>query len=622
LSLSALLHEVAHQAGEQLQQAALLPADACFRFDAAQEGVGITDPRTAAGSSGVQKTVRRTVISLQHGRFQACETVRQPARNGRPAPSRSAQLASIVASGATYAFDVIAHVGVETYLRGRSLQDIQEELADRRPAIDMPLSTLWDQQQKFLFYLGCLHQQAGPRLREFLAQHGPVTWLLDGTTELETAVFLGVEEASHGLFLGSWKIATENVEYIAPCLQQAADSYGRPDRVLHDLSAAMSAACERALPGISHFVCHQHLARDVGEDLYRAPQAALCKRMRTLKLQPHLREQRRRQNEWLRQRLEPRTELVLSEALAGRPLDVSWDEALAREVLLAFHYWILDYRSDGRRRGYPFDPYLLYFHRRLTRAGESLDRLLLQAAAASRVPPVFCNFQDLLRAYRNDVEIRANADLYERCWTMFMRLREVLRLSASQMDQLRQPQELPVDEQQAVQGELRQLRQDLQQQSHDEHDPDRPLAKIVLAHLDKYWEHLMPDPLPAADSLWPRTTNQLESDWGALKRRCRRTHGRAKLTRDFQSLPEEYPLIRNLENEIYLQLVLDGSLDALPAKLAEVSRDAGSFDAWRRRRRPRLPGELPRRFLREDNFVDRLVDVCLRSCQADADRTA
>ena len=150
-----------------------------------------------------------------------------------------------MASGATYAFDVIAHVGVETYLRGRSLQDIQEELADRRPAIDVPLSTLWDQQQKFLFYLGCLHQQAGPRLREFLAQHGPVTWLLDGTTEPETAVFLGVEEASHGLFLGSWKIATENVEYIAPCLQQAADSYGQPDRVLHDLSPA-SNSCSTA----------------------------------------------------------------------------------------------------------------------------------------------------------------------------------------------------------------------------------------------------------------------------------------------------------------------------------------------------------------------------------------
>jgi hypothetical protein len=314
--------------------------------------------------------------------------------------------------------------------------------------------------------------------------------------------------------------------------------------------------------------------------------------------------------------------LVLADLLAGRAVEVSWDDTFGREILLAFHFWILDYRSDGRRRGFPFDPYLLYLHRRLVRAGEAVDRLLSQAAVACRMPQVFRNFQALLQAYRSDTEILAAADLYERCCSLFTRLREVLRLSAEHMDQLRQPQELPVDEQRPIQRALEQLRQELRQQTADDNDRDRPLAQIVLAHLDKYWEHLVPDPLPAAGEHWQRTTNQLESDWGTLKRRRRRTHGRGKLTRDFQSLPEEYPLIRNLENEAYLQLVLDGSLESLPAKLAEASREAGSFDAWRRRRRPRLPGELPRRLLRQDDFVDHLLDACVHSCQPAAYRAA
>jgi hypothetical protein len=42
------------------------------------------------------------------------------------------------------------------------------------------------------------------------------------------------------------------------------------------------------------------LIAHVGEDLYEAPQAALSKRVRTLKLQYRLKEQRRGQNEWLR----------------------------------------------------------------------------------------------------------------------------------------------------------------------------------------------------------------------------------------------------------------------------------------------------------------------------------
>jgi hypothetical protein len=455
-----------------------------------------------------------------------------------------------------------------------------------------------------------------------LAQQDSVTWLLDGTTEPETAVFLGIEEASHGLFLGDWKIPSENVEDLVPCLRQAADRYGWPDRVLHDLSPTMSGACEQALPGVAHFVCHQHLARDVGEDLYEAPQAALCKRLRTLKLQYRLKEQRRGQNEWLRQRLDSPAELVLADLLAGRAVEVSWDDTFGREILLALHFWILDYRSDGRRRGFPFDPYMLYLHRRLVRAGQAVDRLLSQAALACRMPQVFRNFQSLLQAYRSDTEILAAADLFERCCALFTRLREVLRLSAEQMDQLRQPQELPVDQQRPIQRALQHLRQELQQQTADENDRDRPLAQIVLAHLDKYWEHLVPAPLPATEEHWQRTTNQLEGHWGTLKRRRRRTHGRGKLTRDFQSLPEEYPLIRNLENETYLQLVLGGSLESLPTKLAEVSREAGSFDAWRRRRRLRLPGELPRCLLRADDFVDHLLEACIHSCQPAAHRAA
>ena len=190
------------------------------------------------------------------------------------------------------------------------------------------------------------------------------------------------------------------------------------------------------------------------------------------------------------------------------------------------------------------------------------------------------------------------------------------------MNQLRQPQELPPDEQPPMKRALEQLRQELRQQTEDDNDPDGPLAKIVLKHLDKYWGHLIPDQPLAAGECWQRTTNQLESDWGDLKRGRRCTHGRGKLTRDFQTLPEEYLLILNLENETYLQVVLGGSLESLPAKLAEASREAGSFDAWRRQRRPRLLGELPRRLLREEDFIDHLLEVCVHYCHSPATRAA
>jgi hypothetical protein len=610
-----LIQEIRRYSIEQMEQTAGLPDGACLDFDPADELSELVENPTEAHNSHVLKTSQRTVVSLEHGRFQAREIVREETQNSRTVIRRSAQLAGLIAKGSRYAFDLIAHVGVESFLRGRSLQDIGQELACHHRTKSIPSSSLWDQQQKFLFYLGHVHKQATPILRQQMAEHRPVVWLLDGTIEPGTPVFLGIQHAGSGILLSSWRIPSENEDDIADCLEQATASHGRPDRVLHDLSSAMSGACDRALDGVPHFVCHYHLTSDVGEDLYEKPQAALCKRMRAIKVQVRLREQRKGQKEWLRQRVDSPAQLVLQNLLADEPVNVLFNQTLGREVLLAFHYWILDYRSDGRRRGFPFDPYTLYLHRRLVRAANAVDRLLGQEDVSRQAPQVLFNFQKQLQQYCTDRTVVEAADLYERSHSMFGRLRQALRLTAETMHNMRQPQELPTDQQEELKTDLDRLRSELRQESEAESNGDRALAKIVLVHLDKYWLHLVPKKLPAEGECWERTTNQLESHWRSAKRGRRRTHGRGKLVRDFQALPEEYMLVPNLENETYVQLVLGGSLDGLPTKLAQASRDAGSFSDWQRRRRPQITGQIPRRLLRHDGFIDHLIMACGEHCQ-------
>ena len=481
------MHQIGRSSGRQIEQTATLPKRVRLDFDPAHELSSSSDRKdeSPTPSGRVQRSSQRTVLSLQYGRFQAREIVRQQTHNGATVIQRSAQLPGMVAKGSRHAFDLIAHVGVESYLRGRSLQEIRQTLAGQQPAIDIPRSTLWDQQQKFLFYLGRLHLQAGPLLRQYLTEHSPATWLLDGTIEPGTPVFLGIQDAASGILLSSWKIPSENEDDIAGCLEDAAACYGRPDRVLHDLSSAMSGACDRALEGVPHFVCHYHLASDVGEDLYQKPQTMLNKRMRALKIQFRLREQRWGQKEWLRQRIDSPAQLVLQELLAGRQVDGPFGETLSREVLLAFHYWILDYRSDGRRRGFPFDPYTLYLHRRLVRAGEAVDQLLSRPDVARQAPRVLFNFQKQLVQYRTDAQIIEAAHLYERSFSVFTRLREALRLTAEEMHSLRQPHELSGDQQQEMKTALHSLRSQLRQEIRDSQQ-DQPLAEIVLLHLDKY----------------------------------------------------------------------------------------------------------------------------------------
>ncbi len=562
------------------------------------------------------------MIGLQ-GQFQAREIVRQTGHGQR---QHSAQLAGVVPRGANYTFELIAYVGLESLLCGRRLRDIQEHLAARVPAIHVPMSTLYDQQQKFLFYLGHLQRQAAPQLREFLAVQGGSTWLLDGTLETDSPVFLGIRDSASGILLESTKIPSENDDDIAPYLAQAAQRYGRPNRVLHDLSPAMRGGCQIGLPDVPHFVCHYHLVRDIGEDLYREPQDALCQRLRSLKVQIRMRDQRKVQNERLRQMsqggADAQTQQLLEKLLAGQPLEDAFSQSLGREVLLAFHYWILDYRSDGRRRGYPFDPYTLYLHRRLVRAGEAVQRLLADEAVARQVPRVLHNFDQLLTKYRQDAEIVAAAGLYERACAMFGRLREALWMTSDQMSNLRQLHELSTGEQQQLKTQLTTLRRQLRDQSQDAGDADSPLATTIVEHLDKYWSHLVPEQPTGLGVDSARTTNALESHWSGLKRVRRRAHGRGKLTRDFHSLPEEYVLVPNLENPVYLDVVLDGNLDNLAAKFSEAARTAGSFSTWRRDQHYRLPGQLPRRLLRQDGFIDHLLAACAEHCNDTHRKTA
>ncbi len=118
-----------------------LPQHVTLNFDVA--GEALSGEGAAAGH--VLKTSCRTVVSLELGCFRAREVVRH--QEGEQA-HHSAQLASLVPPGARYGFDLIAHVAVESFLRGHSLQDIRRDLASSPNPMEIPLSTLGDQNRE------------------------------------------------------------------------------------------------------------------------------------------------------------------------------------------------------------------------------------------------------------------------------------------------------------------------------------------------------------------------------------------------------------------------------------------------------------------------------------------
>jgi len=588
---------------QQVEMESQLPLEAEYKFD----------PLSAQELGGnhlyVQKTTRRTVVSLNFSKFQAKEVIREDKK--KALPLHCPELAALVPSGARYAYDLIAFVGRKSYLEGCKLNSIHDEIINHHRLPHIPFSSLYDLQRKFLFYLGEVHRQAAPRLKNYFQERGNNTWLIDGTIEPGTPVFLGVKEAYEGIFLGGGKIPTENDSDIANCLIEVANFYGVPDETLHDLSERMSNACEIAFPGNPHRVCQYHLIRDIGEDLYEVPQEMLNKRLRAMKLQHNLKDQRSNQTQWLQKAVkEKEMPLILKDILNGKEISNEWTKGVGREVLLALHGWMLDYPSDGNRQGFPFDPYHLYFHRRIVIAYDASQRLLYSETARKNLPKAFFTFSSKLENYLDDALIIEATELYEKAFDIFEQLRVALRLGAKGSSPMHELYELQPDEQNVVSESLEELKKQYDESKRDCSNPkELKLYDIVKVHLEKYEPYLFPVKTNRTEK-YPivRTTNGLESHWGVGKRARRQIHGRSKLTRDFHALPLEYMLIPNLNNARYIEIVL-GSLEQLPEKMAEAGKTSGPYSHWYKKQKPVHIGRLPARMLRRETFIDDLINI-------------
>jgi hypothetical protein len=576
----------------------------------------------------VLKTHMRQVTSCRYGILQAREVVRVAATPEGRCVARSRELAQLAPPGCRYAYDLIVKVGLATLLEGRQLGEVAQQLLQGRPSLVVPRSTLWQLQRRFLFYLGAVHRQAMPALGQYLAQRGGYTALLDGTCEAGSPVLFGVTEAEEQMTLGSWKLPSENVADVRRCLHEVAAGAGPPQRLLHDLSGPLGDACDQEFPGVPQRVCHFHFARDVGSDLYERPQSALVAALRRHKLVTRLHDQRKEQ---VRRLADAGAATVAGPATAeayswlarwkaGEKPSPGAGEDMGRQVLLAFHHWLLDYAHVGTRQGFPFDPYLLYQHRRWREGELMLRELLADPRVQGQASRTLKNLQRLLGDYLSDPAVVAALAEWEARESLFGRLRSALRLGAEgPLAPLSDPQVLSEAQERQVADALDRLQQELAA------EPSDHASQIVLKHLRKYQGRLVAR-CPAAvetesdseggpaGNVWSdRTNNKREAGWRELKRNRRRVHGRGKLSQDLEKLPAEWGLVPNLRNPRYVELVL-GNLDNLPQKFAEVAPAAGSYYRWLRRQSARRPGQVSKRELRSATFLNDLGVVYTNYC--------
>jgi len=135
--------------------------------------------------------------------------------------------------------------------------------------------------------------------------------------------------------------------------------------------------------------------------------------------------------------------------------------------------------------------------------------------------------------------------------------------------------------------------------------------KKMIQQIDTYWEKLFADPIavhtPQGEVfIQPqRTNNILERFFRDLKKRARRRTGTISVNKTLKRILSDTPLVKNLDNEEYLKIILDGC-DTLEERFARIDSNMVVEELQRIKKEPgRLPREL-KKMIREPAFPEKL----------------
>jgi len=478
-------------------------------------------------------------------------------------------------------YDVMVVIGVERYLQHRQREEIQDLLL-REHGLSLSTGTISDLARVFGQYLVALHEARAPELKAALEGDGGWPLHIDATGENGRGTLLVAYAGWRRWVLGAWKIPTERADAILPRLRDVVGVFGPPCAVVRDLGRAMIPAANdlvaelgRPIPVLS---CHAHFLADVGKDLLNPSHSALRMLFRNHKVRPGLRGLARD----IGRKLGGEIAAVRRDVRAWM-MPQDGDHALPSGnraglgIVRALAQWVLDYPADSTGADFPFDRPYLDLHDRCVHVRRAIDAFLRNRPDDKEVHRALLRLARILEPVLREFSFTQAATRLRRRSKLFDELRVALRLHSAESGESDPHTE-------ATESELRDIRANVDALiiSLDERRPQRGPAQdtrqaidLILVHLDRYgdslWGHAIDLPAHAGGGvrLVQRTNNLLEGFYRTMKQGERRRSGRKTLSDDFEHLPAEAALARNLLCPDYVEIV-SGSMDRLAHAFFEL----------------------------------------------------
>ena len=550
----------------------------------------------------VQKTRRKTVLSMT-GPFVAHETILRCLSCS--SIFNSDALLRQVPKWCNVGYDVLVYVGRALFQRHRTIHEVSTELYSRNVLISA--SEISHLGYKFISSLAACHQRAIPTIRQSMVLSGGYVLHLDATHEGDApALMTGMDSLSE-IVLGNVKIPSEKSDYIVPFLQKLKKEYGTPRACVHDMGKGICKAVSEVYPVTPDFICHFHFLRDIGKDILEPAYSSIRLRMRKHKTSSRLHALARE----VKQQLSRRDSYIklMAKALLSIELPENSD-MLPLVSVYSMTLWMLNGKNSGDGYGFPFDRPLLIFAKRLSEGQKLFPDLSACCHNTDKVEKKSVN--KLIRIVSdiiNDTHFQQGIqELNWRC-QVFDDLRKAMRIA------------LPGGKEginddganesiSTICANVRRFRRKLDKNAKWSDDE---LCRKMAKQIDKWNEKLFADPIQVDTPRGPviiypqRTNNILEQFFRGFRRGQRRKTGNNSLRHMLQTMLSDTPLVKNLDNDKYMKILLDGRAN-LEELFADSEIAATSVSA-------NLPAEvdflLPgfRKLIKQNTFPGKLAKV-------------
>jgi hypothetical protein len=509
----------------------------------------------------VLKTSTREVATLSIGHFIAHETQRYCSECRERPVFVSEKRHQIVPRGARYAYDVIVYVGQALFVRCRNGTQIQRELGDRN--ITISLREIDHLGRRFIVYLALAHEDSQDRLKALMGSRGGYILHLDGTCEGDSPhLMTSIDELSR-IVLGNVKLPSENASQLIPFLDKIKQAYGEPIAMVHDMGAAILNAVNEVFPTIPDYICHFHFLKDIGKDLFGHDDSTVRRHLKTHGIRTHLRKTAKGLNKAIE--TDPDTVHCLHGYLESKPPHTATMPLTPLGAAYLIICWVLEAKQASHGFGFPFDRAHFDFYRRVQEADPALRGLKPKMADNAALLPLAPISKVLADRALSSTVLRMQDKV-----GIFDQLRAAMRIAQPDSGNGLNDQ---------GDADITTIKERLTPFRHAEPITAWAATNIayrkMLKQIDKYWDKLFADPIQVVTNtgivtLAPqRTNNIMEQFFRDLKRGGRKRSGHHALTKTLKTMLAQTPLVKNLDNLQYLEIILNGKA-SLAERFAEI----------------------------------------------------